>query len=55
MFYRVGTNGICTASNVETVETVYESFNEGDLESALATMADDVEWTEPEGSFFGGT
>ncbi len=42
-------------SNVETVETVYESFNAGDIESALATMADDIEWTEPEGSFFGGT
>ncbi|WP_435151476.1 nuclear transport factor 2 family protein [Haladaptatus sp. DFWS20] len=42
-------------SNVEIVQTIYESFNEGDIESALATMADDVEWIEPEGFVFGGT
>jgi hypothetical protein len=44
-----------TQTNVETVQQVYESYNEGDIESVLALMADDVEWTEPEGSVFGGT
>jgi ketosteroid isomerase-like protein len=42
-------------SNVETVQTVYEGFNAGDLESVLATMADDIEWVEPLGFVFGGT
>ncbi len=42
-------------NNMEVAQSVYESFNEGDLESALATMADDVEWREPDGIQFGGT
>ncbi|EFW90350.1 hypothetical protein ZOD2009_19873 [Haladaptatus paucihalophilus DX253] len=42
-------------SNVETVRTVYEGFNEGDLESVLATMAENVEWVEPVGFVFAGT
>ncbi|MCO8244161.1 MULTISPECIES: nuclear transport factor 2 family protein [unclassified Haladaptatus] len=41
-------------SNVETVQQVYDGFNEGDLDSVLATMADDIEWVEPEGSHFSG-
>ncbi|WP_458185192.1 nuclear transport factor 2 family protein [Haladaptatus sp. NG-WS-4] len=42
-------------SNVEIVQSLYESFNEGDIESALATMGDGVEWIEPEGFVFDGT
>lgn len=41
-------------SNVETVERLYEGFNEGDIESVLALMDDDVEWVEPEGFVFPG-
>lgn len=41
-------------SNVEIVQTVYESFNDGDIDSALTTMADDIEWVEPDGFVFGG-
>ncbi len=41
-------------SNVEIVQRVYEGFNESDLESVLATMADDIEWVEPDGFHFSG-
>jgi len=44
-----------TQSNVETVEKVYRGYNEGDIDSVLALMTDDVEWVEPEGFVFGGT
>lgn len=42
-------------TNVEIVQSPYEAFNEQDIETALAPMADDIEWTEPKGAFFGGT
>lgn len=42
-------------SNVEIAQTVYESFNEGDIDTILVLMADDIEWIEPEGFVFGGT
>lgn len=43
-------------NNVEIVKDLYEAFNRGDLEECLAGFADDIAWTEPEGSpFVGGT
>ncbi|WP_222914749.1 nuclear transport factor 2 family protein [Natrinema sp. SYSU A 869] len=42
-------------SNVEIVQGVYDGFNEGDIDSVLAIMANDIEWTEPDGSPFPGT
>ncbi|MFC4437856.1 MULTISPECIES: nuclear transport factor 2 family protein [Natrialbaceae] len=42
-------------SNVEIVRGVYDGFNEGDIDSVLARMADDIEWTEPDGIMFAGT
>lgn len=42
-------------TNVETVRALYAAFNREDLEGTLAKLADDIEWTEPEGSLFGGT
>ncbi|WP_207587186.1 nuclear transport factor 2 family protein [Halomontanus rarus] len=37
-------------SNVEIVEQLYEAFNRGDIETCLAGFAEDITWTEPEGS-----
>ncbi|MCO8245470.1 nuclear transport factor 2 family protein [Haladaptatus sp. AB643] len=42
-------------SNVELVERVYDAFNEGDIDTPMATMAEDIEWIEPEGDIYGGT
>jgi ketosteroid isomerase-like protein len=42
-------------SNVELVERVYNAFNEGDIDTPMATMAEDIEWVEPEGDIYGGT
>ncbi|WP_435362140.1 nuclear transport factor 2 family protein [Haloarchaeobius sp. DFWS5] len=42
-------------TNVEIVRGLYDPFNEGDLETVLAAMADDIEWTEPAGCTSGGT
>lgn len=41
-------------SNVEIVEQLYDAFNQGDLETVMAGFADDITWTEPEGSPLGG-
>ena len=35
-------------SNVEIVRALYAAFAKGDMQAALATMADDVVWTEAE-------
>ncbi|ELZ24381.1 hypothetical protein C477_01145 [Haloterrigena salina JCM 13891] len=37
-------------TNAEIVKELYEAFNRGDLETCLAGFADDITWTEPEGS-----
>lgn len=42
-------------TNVEIVRDTYEAFDGGDIETAMAPMAEDVEWTEPAGSAYGGT
>ncbi|EJN59664.1 nuclear transport factor 2 family protein [Halogranum rubrum] len=42
-------------TNVETIRALYAAFNREDLEATLVKLADDVEWTEPDGSIFGGT
>jgi ketosteroid isomerase-like protein len=42
-------------TNVEIVRGLYEAYNKQDLETAMATMADDIEWIEPEGFVFEGT
>ncbi|WP_458208535.1 nuclear transport factor 2 family protein [Haladaptatus sp. NG-SE-30] len=42
-------------SNVELVQDVYNAFNEGDLDTPMATMAEDIEWIEPKGDIYGGT
>lgn len=36
-------------SNLEVLEGGYESFNAGDVESALGILAEDVEWINPAG------
>ncbi|RBI62354.1 hypothetical protein DMJ13_10800 [halophilic archaeon] len=42
--------------NVELVRGIYDRFNQGDLDTVLEKMADDVTWVEPEGDpLFGGT
>jgi ketosteroid isomerase-like protein len=44
--------------DVETVRRAYESLNEGDVDSALAVLADDAEWCEhsdlPEAGLYRG-
>ncbi|WP_227353325.1 nuclear transport factor 2 family protein [Haladaptatus salinisoli] len=40
-------------SNVRIVEDTYEAFNDGDIDTVLSSMADDIEWVEPEGSPYG--
>ena len=42
-------------SNVEIVKRLYDSFNRGDIDEALAGMGDEIEWVELEGDPYGGT
>lgn len=42
-------------SNIEIVESAYEAFNAGDIETVMGMMHEEIEWTEPEGSPFGGS
>jgi hypothetical protein len=42
-------------TNLEVVESAYEGFNSGDIESVLARFHDDIEWTVLEGSRYGGS
>lgn len=43
-------------SNVGIVQSGYAAFAEGDIETVLGRMADDIEWTEPKGNpAFAGT
>ncbi|WP_435158950.1 nuclear transport factor 2 family protein [Haladaptatus sp. DFWS20] len=41
-------------SNAQIVRENYAAFNQGDVEAVMATMADDIEWIEPEGTPYGG-
>lgn len=41
--------------NIEAIKRGYAAFNEGDLETALSTFADSVEWTIGGDSAIGGT
>ena len=41
--------------NVELLEDGYRAFNDADIESVMAIMAEDIEWTEPEGLPYSGT
>ena len=42
-------------SNVQVLQDGYNAFNEGDFESVLALMDENIEWIEPEGLPFGGS
>lgn len=37
-------------TNVAIVERLYDAFNRGDLGECMAGFADDITWTNPEGS-----
>jgi ketosteroid isomerase-like protein len=41
--------------NVELLKEGYRAFNESDIESVMAIMSEDIEWTEPEGLPHSGT
>jgi ketosteroid isomerase-like protein len=41
--------------NLETTKKAYAAFSAGDAESAMAPMADDVEWVVPGSSAVSGT
>lgn len=43
-------------SNIATIQKIYEAFGRGDVETILATVADDVDWAvdaEPVGPWYG--
>lgn len=42
-------------TNLQIVQDAYAAFNEGDIESVVAMMDEDIEWVEPEGSPYSGT
>lgn len=42
-------------ANSAFVQGLYDAFAEGDVETVLAGLAPDVEWTEAEGFPYGGT
>lgn len=42
------------AGALEVVRGIYEAYVEGDVEGFLDALAEDVTWTEPAGSHFGG-
>jgi uncharacterized protein len=42
-------------SNVEVVRGFYDAVARGDLDAAMAKLADDVAWTEAEGFPYAGT
>ena len=39
------------AANLETVKAVYVAFRDGDVDTVIAALSPDVEWTEPENPF----
>lgn len=43
------------SENVETVKKAYAAFSAGDLETALGTVADNIEWEVPGNSKLSGT
>jgi ketosteroid isomerase-like protein len=43
------------SENVETVKKGYAAFAAGDLETALSTLDDNIEWVVPGNSKLGGT
>ena len=47
--------GATAESNVRIVRDGYAAFNDGDIDAVLGAMADDIEWTEPEGTSYSGT
>lgn len=42
-------------SNKQTIESLYQSFAQGNIPAVLGAFADDIEWTEAEGFPYGGT
>jgi uncharacterized protein len=44
---------VLVASNVDTVNGVYEAIHRGDMRPVLELMVDDVEWREPESLPYG--
>jgi ketosteroid isomerase-like protein len=46
---------VSTDQNLELAKSGYEAFQRGDLEGALAPLADDIEWVVPGRSSVSGT
>lgn len=44
-----------TGENVETAKKAYEAYGRGDVETALSTFDDNIEWSIPGDSAIGGT
>ncbi|WP_416839512.1 nuclear transport factor 2 family protein [Haloferax sp. DFSO52] len=42
-------------TNVELLQSAYDAYNKGDLDTVLSVFADDIEWVEPEGAPSPGT
>lgn len=43
------------SNNADTAKKAYEAYGAGDIETALSTFDDDVEWSVPGNSTLGGT
>jgi ketosteroid isomerase-like protein len=44
-----------SSQNVETAKKAYEAYGAGDVETALSTFDDDIEWSIPGNSTLSGT
>ena len=44
-----------SSQNAETAKKAYEAYGRGDIETALSTFDDDVEWSIPGNSTLSGT
>lgn len=40
---------------IEELEQLYTAFNQGDIETVVNAMTDDITWMEAEGEPYGGT
>ncbi|MGE5697970.1 MAG: hypothetical protein ACM4D3_22835 [Candidatus Sericytochromatia bacterium] len=43
------------SQNVETAKKSYEAFSAGDLETAMSTLDDSIEWFNPGDTWCGGS
>ncbi|MDT7758363.1 MAG: uncharacterized protein QOH27_4261, partial [Mycobacterium sp.] len=52
---RINTGNDMSSDNTETAKKAYAAYGVGDVETAVGTFADDVEWSVPGNSTLSGT